>query len=77
VLQAVAREAGCQRLWVVTRNDNVDALRFCQRRGFRLTELRPGAADASRDMLKPEIPSVGAHGITVRDELKLEMDLLA
>jgi ribosomal protein S18 acetylase RimI-like enzyme len=76
-LQAVARDAGCQRLWVVTTNDNVDALRFYQRRGFRLTELRPGAVDASRDMLKPEIPSVGAHGITVRDELELEMDLFA
>jgi N-acetylglutamate synthase-like GNAT family acetyltransferase len=70
-----ARESGCRRLWVVTTNDNVDALRFYQRRGFRLTQLRPGAVDACREELKPEIPLVGAHGIRLRDELELEMTL--
>ena len=29
----VAAQAGCTRLWVITTNDNVDALRFYQRRG--------------------------------------------
>lgn len=70
-----AREAGCRRLWVVTTNDNVDALRFYQRRGFRLTHLRPGAVDVSRETLKPEIPPVGAHEIPLRDELELKMTL--
>jgi N-acetylglutamate synthase-like GNAT family acetyltransferase len=70
----VAREAGCTRLWVVTTNDNVDALRFYQRRGFRLAHLRPGALTESR-LLKPEIPAVGDHGIDLRDELELEMQL--
>ena len=67
-----AREAGCRRLCVVTTNDNVDALRFYQRRGFRLTQLRPGAVTGSRETLKPGIPTVGAHGIPLRDELELE-----
>jgi GNAT superfamily N-acetyltransferase len=71
----VARAAGCRRLWVVTTNDNVDALRFYQRRGFRLAGLRPGAVAESRQMLKPEIPLMGEHGIELRDELELEMDL--
>jgi N-acetylglutamate synthase-like GNAT family acetyltransferase len=70
-----AREAGSRRLWVVTTNDNVDALRFYQRRGFRLTQLRPGAVDESRARLKPEIPLVGAHGIRLTDELELERTL--
>jgi GNAT superfamily N-acetyltransferase len=70
-----ARVAGCRRLWVVTTNDNVDALRFYQRRGFRLAQLRTGAVDASRKTLKPEIPPVGAHEIPLRDELELEMTL--
>jgi len=70
-----AREAGCGRLWVVTTNDNVDALRFYQRRGFRLAQLRPGAVDLSRGTLKPEIPPVGAHEIPLRDELELELTL--
>jgi ribosomal protein S18 acetylase RimI-like enzyme len=70
-----ARAAGCRRLWVVTTNDNVDALRFYQRRGFRLVELRAGAVDRSRAELKPEIPVVGDHGIPLRDELELELAL--
>ena len=70
-----ARQAGCRRLWVVTTNDNVDALRFYQRRGFRLEQLRPGAVEASRASLKPEIPLVGAHGIPLRDELELGLGL--
>ncbi len=74
-VQRRAAEAGCSRLWVVTTNDNVDALRFYQRRGFRLARLRPGAVDVSRETVKPEIPAVGAHGIPLRDELELEMRL--
>ena len=70
-----AEHSGCTRLWVVTTNDNVDALRFYQRRGFRLTTLRPGAVDESRESLKPEIPIVGSYGIPLRDELELEMEL--
>jgi len=76
-VRGVAEHAGCTRLWVVTTNDNVDALRFYQRRGFRLTALRPGAVDASRETLKPEIPTSGSYGIPLRDELELEMELLS
>ena len=67
--------ASCRRLWVVTTNDNLDALRFYQRRGFRFAELRPGAVDHSRKTLKPEIPASGNHGIPLRDELELELTL--
>jgi ribosomal protein S18 acetylase RimI-like enzyme len=70
-----AGAAGCERLWLVTTNDNVDALRFYQRRGFRLVELHAGAVDASRATLKPSIPEIGDHGIPIRDELVLERRL--
>jgi GNAT superfamily N-acetyltransferase len=70
----LARRQECTRLWVITTNDNVDALRFYQRRGFALTELRPGAVDGSRRM-KPQIPLVGAYGIPIRDELVLMREL--
>jgi GNAT superfamily N-acetyltransferase len=70
-----ATRAGCTRMWLVTTNDNVDALRFYQRRGFRLDRLRPGAVDAARAALKPEIPTTGEHGIALRDELELVTDL--
>jgi GNAT superfamily N-acetyltransferase len=71
----VARQAGCRRLWLVTTNDNVDALRFYQRRGFRLAALHAGAVDRSRATLKPSIPEIGEHGIPIRDELVLEQTL--
>jgi ribosomal protein S18 acetylase RimI-like enzyme len=76
LLEAVVEAAaGCARLWVVTTNDNVDALRFYQRRGFRLVELRAGAVDEARENLKPRIGRTGAYGITIRDELELERPL--
>jgi GNAT superfamily N-acetyltransferase len=74
-VRGVAREQGCRRLWVLTTNDNVDALRFYQRRGFRLDVLRPGAVDEARRTLKPAIPEIGDHGISLRDEIELVSDL--
>jgi ribosomal protein S18 acetylase RimI-like enzyme len=71
----LARERGCHRLWLLTTNDNVDALRFYQRRGFRLAELHAGGVDGARARLKPEIPETGEHGIPLRDELVLEKPL--
>lgn len=68
----LARRQGCTRLWVITTNDNVDALRFYQRRGFCLVRVHRGAVDGSRASLKPEIPPVGAYGIPLRDEIELE-----
>jgi len=65
-----ARLFGCREIRLTTTNDNVDALRFYQRRGFRLAELRPGAVDQSRRR-KPEIPRVGDYGIPLRDEIDL------
>jgi GNAT superfamily N-acetyltransferase len=71
-VEQVAAEHGCTRLWLITTNDNVDALRFYQRRGFRFAKVHPGAVDASRLKLKPGIPEVGEYGIPIRDEIVLE-----
>jgi N-acetylglutamate synthase-like GNAT family acetyltransferase len=71
-VRLLARRQGCTRLWVITTNDNVDALRFYQRRGFRLVAVHRGAVDRSRASLKPEIPPVGAYGIAKRDEIERE-----
>ena len=54
----------------MTTNDNLDALRLYQRRGFHLARLDSGAVDRARD-LKPEIPLLGRRGIPMRDELIL------
>ena len=71
---SATRERGQALLTVTTTNDNLDALRFYQRRGFRLAELRTGAVDAAR-ALKPSIPQVGEHGIGVHDEIGLRFGL--
>ena len=73
LIEAVEQKA--RRLWVLTTNDNVDALRFYQRRGFRLKQLHPGAVDESRRRLKPEIPKTGEYGIPIRDEIVLEKEV--
>ena len=71
----VAEASGARRLWLITTNDNVDALRFYQRRGFALARLHAGAVDRSRQTLKPSIPKLGLHGVPIRDELELEVSL--
>jgi GNAT superfamily N-acetyltransferase len=70
--ERLAAHAGCSRLWLITTNDNTDALRFYQRRGFRLAALHRGAVDESRARMKPDIPRIGDHGIDLRDELELD-----
>lgn len=67
--------AACQRIWLVTTNDNLEALRFYQRRGFRLSALRAGAIDKAREELKPQISTFGEFGIPLPDELELELEL--
>jgi len=73
-MAALARSDGHAQLAVVTTNDNLDALRFYQARGFRLSALRPGAVDEARK-LKPEIAPTGNYGLPIRDEIELVRDL--
>lgn len=70
-----ARSAGCHTVWVITTNDNTRALRFYQRRGFRILEVRPGAVDRERETIKPEISVLGNDRIPIRDEIELVIDL--
>ncbi len=71
-VEQMAAGHGCARLWLITTNDNADALRFYQRRGFQLAAIHRRAVDDSRSRLKPEIPAAGAYGIPIRDEIELE-----
>jgi GNAT superfamily N-acetyltransferase len=70
-----ARSAGCHSLWLITTNDNTHALRFYQRRGFTIREVRPGAVDLERETIKPEISPIGNDGIPIRDEIELVIEL--
>lgn len=68
-----ATAAGAARLWLVTTNDNVTALRFYQRHGFDLVAVHRDAVVRART-LKPQIPEV-VDGIAVRHELELQVRL--
>jgi GNAT superfamily N-acetyltransferase len=72
---AAARAAGCTRLQLITTNDNLKALGFYQRRGFRIVGVSPGAVDQARATIKPAIPAVAENGIPIRDEIELLMEL--
>jgi ribosomal protein S18 acetylase RimI-like enzyme len=69
-VRAEAKRLGCHHVTLTTTNDNIGALRFYQRRGFRLAAVRPGAVDRARQR-KPEIPRTGDFGIPLRDEIDL------
>lgn len=73
-VEGKARHAGCRWIWLITSNDNLDALRFYQRRGYRITSVHTGAIDEARH-IKPSIPLIGDHGIEVHDEIELAKSL--
>lgn len=73
VLQA-AKEKSCLRLWLITTNDNIQAIGFYQRKGFDLAAVHINAIEASRK-LKPEIPMIGMDGIPIKHELEFEIQL--
>lgn len=66
-----ARKQACSRMWMITTNDNIDGLRFYQRRGYVMCAVHINAIDQSRK-IKPTIPLVGNYGIEIRDEIELE-----
>jgi len=69
-----ARRLGASSLRAVTTNDNLRALGYYQKQGFRLTALFVGSVDAFRGR-HPRFRPIGFDGIPVRDTLELEMEL--
>ena len=67
----IAKLRGLRRVFLGTSNDNIDALRFYQRRGFRLCRVLRDAVTRLREV-KPCIPLIGDYGIPLQDELELE-----
>jgi GNAT superfamily N-acetyltransferase len=71
-IKTLTEKLNLKRLWVITTNDNIDAIRFYQKRGFHLAALHPNALRESRK-LKPTIPLIGIEGIPIRDEIEFEI----
>lgn len=77
LIKAVQNKAikhNCKRLWVITTNDNIPAIRFYQKKGFSLIAIYPKKILESRN-LKPSIPEIGLYGIPIQDEIEFEIHL--
>lgn len=68
------RKQKFSRLWLMTTNDNIDAMRFYQRRGFVFSGININAIQKSRE-LGQEIPEKGQYDIPIRDEIELEFPI--
>jgi hypothetical protein len=69
---AIAR--GCDRLWLVTTDNNTTAITFYQDLGMHLAAFRRNEVRALR-LLKPSIPLHDASGAPIDHELEFELRL--
>lgn len=74
-VEEAVKQKQCNQIKLVTTNDNLHALGFYQRKGYRLTELYVDAVEIARKR-KPEIPLVAENGIPIRDEILLVKKLI-
>lgn len=77
LVEAVMHEAKkrqCQKIVLITTNDNINAIKFWQKRGFDMAHLFRNALDISR-RLKPEIPKIGENSIPLRHEIEFELTI--
>lgn len=70
-----AKERNLQKIVLITTNDNINAIRFYQKRGFDMAHLFRNAMDISRK-LKPEIPLIGDNSIPLRHEIEFELSII-
>lgn len=69
-----AKQRKLRKIVLITTNDNINAIRFYQKRGFDMAHLFHNALDISRK-LKPDIPLIGENNIPLRHEIEFELFL--
>lgn len=70
-LEQTCEKKQITRVTIITTNDNINALKFYQKRGYRIKQVLPNAVEKARQ-LKPTIPLVAENGIAIKDEIELE-----
>jgi ribosomal protein S18 acetylase RimI-like enzyme len=73
-IESAAAEHGCRRLWLITTNNNYQAIQFYRSVGWREVAVHKGAIAESRK-LKPELPLVDDKGMPIEDEIEFELKL--
>ena len=74
-VEQFALEHAIPKIELITTNDNLQALKFYQKRGYRIIHIFPNAVVEARK-IKPTIPLIGNDGIPLLDELKLQKKLV-
>ena len=67
-----AKTTDCRRVWLITTNDNMHAIRYYQRFGFSLRAVHIDSMAEARK-LKPQIPLTGNDGIPIAHEFEFEI----
>lgn len=67
-----AKRNGVQRVWLVTTNDDTQAIRFYQKYGFRLKAVHIDTFEVTRK-LKDGLPLLGNDHIPIEHEFEFEM----
>lgn len=57
--------------FVITTNDNIDAIKLYQQVGFRAIKIHTDLMDKVR-LKKPMIPKIGNHGIVLQDMIEFQ-----
>jgi len=70
-----AKRTKCRRVWLITTNDNMYAIRFYQRIGFALRAVHINAMEEARK-IKPQIPLLGEDDIPIAHEFEFETKLV-
>ena len=72
----VAIASKAPRIWLVTTNDSLGAIRFYLHRGLRVAAIHAGGVTADRVAIKPQIPDTNPdNGIPIRDYIEFELPL--
>lgn len=72
--EAALTERGVRRVSLTTTNDNVRAIAFYLRRGYRIVRVEVDGMDRVR-AAKPGVPMTGHEGLPLRDMLEFEKRL--
>lgn len=73
-VENIAYSLNIHTLQLITTNENIKALYFYQRNGYRMSDIRPNAVDMAR-RVKPSIPLKGNNGIVIKDEIVMTKQL--
>jgi GNAT superfamily N-acetyltransferase len=68
------RRRGVTRLTIMTTNDNLRAISFYVRHGYRIVAVHLDAMDRVRQ-IKPSVPERGLDGLPLRDVIELAKEL--